>query len=149
VKPKAIIVDCDGTLCNIDHRIWRIQQNPKDWEGFHSEMHLDPVNENVKRAVKAWAEDHEILFVTGRFEKYKSMTSAWLARNLPETISNYRLYMRKDDDYRKDAEVKQEIYQYQIHPFFDVRLVLDDRKRVVDMWRALGLETWAVASGEY
>jgi FMN phosphatase YigB (HAD superfamily) len=33
------IFDIDGTLADISHRLHFIQQEPKDWRGFYSEMH--------------------------------------------------------------------------------------------------------------
>ncbi len=31
MKEKAIIVDLDGTLCNIDHRLKYVQKEDKEW----------------------------------------------------------------------------------------------------------------------
>lgn len=49
------------------------------------------------------------------------------------------LCMRASLDYRKDFEVKKEIFENKIRDFFQVLFVVDDRQQVVDMWRNLGL----------
>jgi hypothetical protein len=57
--------------------------------------------------------------------------------------------MRKSGDYRKDYEVKKEIYETYIKDKFNVLCVLDDRQSVVDMWRSLGLTCLQVNYGDF
>jgi hypothetical protein len=57
--------------------------------------------------------------------------------------------MRKRNDFRKDFEVKREIYEAQIANRFDVLCVFDDRQQVVDMWREVGLVCLQVAAGDF
>jgi hypothetical protein len=47
--------------------------------------------------------------------------------------------MRPGGDRRPDTVAKREIYRRAIAPDHDVRLVIDDCPRVVDMWREEGL----------
>jgi hypothetical protein len=47
--------------------------------------------------------------------------------------------MRGATDRRPDTEIKREIYRKQIQPHYDVVLAIDDRKRVVKMWREEGI----------
>lgn len=59
--------------------------------------------------------------------------------------------MRKAGDKRNDAIVKQEIWENDISGSgrFDVFFVLDDRNRVVEMWREQGLKVLQVAEGDF
>lgn len=59
------------------------------------------------------------------------------------------LLMRPDDDNRSDAIVKEEIYLNQIKPHYSVFMVLDDRNKVVEMWREHGLVCHQVADGNF
>jgi hypothetical protein len=52
--------------------------------------------------------------------------------------------MRKTDDNRCDSIVKEEIYNEYIKDKYNVLAVFDDRDRVVDMWRRIGLPTYQV-----
>jgi hypothetical protein len=52
-------------------------------------------------------------------------------------------------DMRNDSIVKEEIYEEHIKPRFNVRFVLDDRDRVVKMWRENGLKVLQVAEGDF
>jgi hypothetical protein len=57
--------------------------------------------------------------------------------------------MRKTSDMRKDAVVKEEIYNENILDKYNVLLVLDDRNQVVDFWRSKGLTCFQVAPGDF
>jgi hypothetical protein len=57
--------------------------------------------------------------------------------------------MRSTGDHRQDSIIKQEIYQQQICGQYNIKLVLDDRQQVVDMWRDLGLTVFQVAAGDF
>lgn len=118
--------------------------------GPYDEMrvHRDAPNPPVIATVRALrAAGSEVIFCSGRTDGCRRATEAWLAGHvLPDHAG---LYMRKAGDVRKDAVVKEEIYRLHIEPFYDVLLVLDDRNRVVAMWRALGLTVLQVADGDF
>jgi hypothetical protein len=145
----AIICDLDGTLADITHRRHHIDKRPRDWDAFHAGIPLDKPNVNVGIALTAFMNlDYEIIFVTGRFQKWREETEEWLHKHFPHIAPTF-LFMRDDEDFRKDDVVKREIYENEIKPNFDVKLVLDDRDHVVKAWRELGLECWQVADGAY
>ena len=48
-----------------------------------------------------------------------------------------------------DTIIKKDIYEQWIKPRFNVRFVLDDRDRVVKMWREQGLKVLQVAEGDF
>jgi len=52
-------------------------------------------------------------------------------------------------DYRDDRIIKEEIYREKIAPVYNALFVLDDRDRVVAMWRDLGLTCLQVANGDF
>ena len=57
--------------------------------------------------------------------------------------------MRQDDDYRFDEIIKEEIYTNNIKDNFKVLFVLDDRTKVVNMWRKIGLTCLQVDNGDF
>lgn len=144
-KPKAIIVDLDGTLCNTDHRQHFVDN--KDWAGFFDALVKDEPNEWCKHLVFMYlAEGYEILFVSGRPQNYEHQTREWLDKHLG---ISYKLMMRKAFDYRKDSVVKGIIYDFNIKHYYDVEVVIDDRKSVVEMWRKRGLTVLQCAEGDF
>ena len=72
-------------------------------------------------------------------------TEEWLKVN---DIPFHGLYMRGLGDARSDTDVKRDIYNTH---FADKKVwfVLEDRDKVVKMWRDLGLSCMQVAEGEY
>lgn len=149
MKPRAILCDLDGTLCNIEHRRRFLQQTPKDWKSFFEFMPHDKPNFNVAHVVRSFAQSgYQVIFVTGRMEMHRIETNKWLKKWFPE-FSHFPVLMRKNQDFRDDSLVKEEIYSEKIAPNFHVELVIDDRKKVCEMWRRMELECWAVAEGDY
>lgn len=148
MKQTAVIVDVDGTIADNTHRQHFISYDPKDWTGFFGECKDDTPRNNVLYVVKYWkSQGDEIVFVTGRNESSRTDTRTWLKQKCG--IYYGQLYMRPDDDRRHDHVVKREIYERDIAPHYDVRLVLEDRASVVKMWREIGLETWQVDEGNF
>lgn len=145
---KAVIFDIDGTVADINHRLPFIKQPKKDWNAFYESSVVDPVIEPMKDLLlSVFHEDYKIIFVTGRPEKIRDITVGWINRELK--VHSYLLYMRKDNDYRKDAVIKEEIYQEHIRDDYDVRFVVEDRKQCVDMWRDQGLVCLQCAEGNF
>lgn len=136
--PDAIIVDLDGTLALHTGR------DPYDCERCEE----DAPNEAVVTLIRYWmasAEGWRILLVSGRDGRCRPQTERWLNAN----ISYDHLWMRAEGDMRDDRIVKREIYEREIKGLFNVRLVLDDRNKVVDLWRSLGLTCWQVNEGNF
>jgi HAD superfamily, subfamily IIIB (Acid phosphatase) len=142
IKPKAIIVDLDGTLCNAGHRLEHIQKKPKDWDAFFSRASLDSPNEWCLDLIKAfWNKgDYHIVFLTGRSESWREQTLHWLRLHIPGQIFRLcDLIMRPANDQRHDHIVKAEIYEKLIYPKYRVQFAIDDRTRICKMWREKGI----------
>lgn len=140
---KAIIVDLDGTLCNHSHRQhhWK-----KDWAAYSAGISEDKINKPIEDLVIAMAlQGYAILLVTGRFEAYRHTTVQWLDHHL---VPYRSLHMRPDGDMRPDSLIKEEIWARLVGTY-DISFVVDDRKRVVSMWRSLGLTCLQCAEGDY
>jgi hypothetical protein len=131
----AIIVDIDGTIADNMHRQNVLENEPKNWDAFFMECHLDLPIEPIVDLVQILEKHHIILIVTGRSEKYRELTKLWLQKH---KIIYDKLYMRREGDYRPDHEIKEEIL-LEIRENYSPFLAIDDRQSVVDMWRRNGL----------
>ncbi len=130
--PDIVICDLDGTLALHNGR------NPYD---------ASTCDQNLLNAPVADIVDHEkIILVSGREDKYREQTLKFLTKY---NIRYLKLLMRKTGDFRNDAIVKKEIYENYIKDKCNVKFVLDDRNRVVEMWRSLGLTCLQVADGDF
>jgi hypothetical protein len=135
--PLAIICDLDGTLAHLNGR------SPYD----ASSALEDGLNVPVAHIVQTYAAaGTAVILVSGREDKYRRPTEAWLAKH---DIPYDALYMRRTRDFRKDAIIKTEIYNAKIRDQYAVLFVLDDRNQVVEMWRGLGLTCLQVAPGDF
>ena len=155
-----IICDLDGTLCDITHRLIHVRpETKKDWDAFFAGIPDDAVNVAVLRVLQemtlgncgcTYGMSREIIFCSGRPERCRDDTVEWLRQANEDSFDpdNYKLYMRKDGDYRPDDIVKQEILNEHIDKD-RVLFVLDDRQQVVDMWRRNDLTCFQVAAGDF
>lgn len=140
-KPRAIIVDLDGTLAHMDDR-----RGPYEWD----RVGLDRCDTVVSALVHCWADmdtDPRVIAMTGRDSSCRDVTIRWLIDN---DIPYHKLLMRAEGDQRKDSVVKRELFQQHIAGQYQIDFVLDDRNQVVDMWRnELGLKCLQVAEGDF
>ena len=134
---KAIICDCDGTLCLLNGR------DPFDFKSAENDLLNEPVANLIKMYKDA---GNKILIVSAREEKFQPLTEDWLKKY---SIPYDHIFLRSDNDYRADDIIKKEIYEQKIKPHWDIGVVLDDRNRVVKMWREIGLTCLQVNEGDF
>lgn len=135
----AIICDIDGTLANNSHR------SPYDLTKCES----DSVVQHIKDLIDLERNNGtQIIFVSGRSEESRDNTTRWLESN---SIKYECLYMRPKGDKSPDDSIKYEIFKKHILPQgLYIKYVLDDRNRVVDMWRnKLYLNCFQVNYGDF
>ncbi len=131
----AIICDVDGTLALFPGR------NPYD-----RDFSKDELNKPIADILERFGGDCRILTVSGRSDKFRNETAFWLDDC---GIQCDALFMRKEGDKREDSEVKREIFDNEIRGKFYIEFVMDDRNRLVKMWRDLGLTCLQVAEGDF
>lgn len=136
--PLAVIFDVDGTLAHMKSN----GRSPFDWKRVGEDF-VDPV---VRWMTERFQNEAKILIVSGRDSVCKKETEEWLLEN---EILYDAIFMRPENDMRKDSLVKEEIYNKYIKDNFNVILVVDDRKQVVDQWRSMGLKVAQMEPGEF
>lgn len=152
--PGALVIDIDGTLARIDHRRQHVAGKARNWPAFFGAMQDDELNAWCAGIASTYREKgYKIVLCSGRPEKYRAVTEEWLARH---GVGYDVLLMRADllaegegNDYRADDIVKEEIYERDIKGKYNVLFVIDDRKRVVDMWRRKGLTVLQCDDGDF
>lgn len=134
-KKKCIIIDLDGTLANIEHRRSELLKD-NNWEKFNSKINSDLINLWCRELMDAFKSKYEIIIVTGRGLDLKNVTEKWLVENrVPYDL----IFYRPVKDFRDDTIVKREIFEEYIQPSYETLFVVDDRNKIVKMWRDLGL----------
>jgi hypothetical protein len=137
-----VIVDIDGTIADVRHRLHHIHgPGRKNWKAFFEAMDGDLPISNMLHYVRQLAEDHNILIITGRPDNYRERTERWLRKN---QVPFDKLYMRPAGDHRPDYEAKAAVLE-DISPKRIV-MAIDDRPPVCDMWEAHGIRCLRVES---
>lgn len=128
------IVDLDGVVADVRHRLRHIERRPKDWDAFFAAAPDDPPHEEGIAIVRRLQDDHEVVFLTGRPERCRADTLEWLDRL---GIGGHELLMRPARDRRPAAVVKVEMLRQRAGGR-DVGIVVDDDDRVVEAMERAG-----------
>jgi len=143
---NLILFDLDGTIALIEHRRHFVEGETKDWTAFYAACPNDKPNGPVIELMPYYRfGDDEIWILSGRSAEVRAETEAWLAKH---EIMYDRLLMRPEGDFTPDEELKKAWY-FQHEMQGRVRVVYDDRDKVVKMWRELGLTCFQVAPGDF
>lgn len=141
--PEIVICDIDGTVA------LHTEQSRHHFD--YSKVLTDLPNDNViwlvQQILHAW--EAEVIFLSGREDSCRADTLRWLDAHIFKDDIAPKLFMRKTGDHRKDNVVKHELYAAHIEPYYNVRLVLEDRDQMVELWRSLGLTCLQVADGNF
>ena len=149
---NTIIFDLDGTLALIDKRrdLSRKPNGKIDFKILHdpSNIYLDKPNLPVIRMAQLFAQDgFNIVIFSGRSDKTKFTAKSWLTHN---RVPFHKLVMRphKTMNFIPDDILKRDMLDNHVD-INDIFMVVDDRQKVVDMWRNLGLTVFQVADGNF
>jgi phosphoglycolate phosphatase-like HAD superfamily hydrolase len=124
--PYAVL-DIDGVLADVRHRLHHLDGRPKDWTAFFDAASDDPVLPEGLTTARELAAGHEVLYLTGRPERCRTATEAWLVEH---GFPAGRLLMRRDRD-RRPARVTKVERLRALAAERGVALLVDDDLRVV------------------
>ena len=149
---NTIIFDLDGTLALIDKRR-EVSTKPNgrlDWGKFFNSTNikLDEPNLPVIKMAQLFSEQgFNIVILSGRSNKTETATRSWLSKN---KVPFNKLIMRDSETnhFTPDWVLKKNMLDENLD-INDIFLVVDDRDRVVKLWRSLGLTTFQVAEGNF
>jgi len=163
MNKNTVIFDLDGTLADINERKQKSQlDNGKmDWDIFFDpeNIKLDkPKPEVIKCAQMFHQQGYKIVIFSGRNDRSFHTTQEWLAQHeVPYDLLVCRPDKFKDESWPV-AEGNPATYKMRFMPdqilkkemldtfvdIDDVFIIFEDRKKVVDMWRELGLTCFEV-----
>lgn len=133
-RPVAVL-DIDGVLADVGHRLGHLTGAAKDWTAFFAAMTDDPLLPEGAVVAAELAPRHRIIYVTGRPERYRDATERWLRRHgLPAG----QVVHRRDGD-RRPARVLKPDLVGQLGRTASIAVVVDDDAAVVAALRAVGV----------
>ncbi|MFJ5775584.1 hypothetical protein [Streptomyces sp. NPDC093094] len=146
-RPIAVF-DLDNTLADTAHRQRFLQARPRDWDAFFAAAPQDPPLPEGVALARASAGECEVVYLTGRPERCRRDTLAWLAAHgLPEG----RVHMRGNADRRPARRTKLEVLR-RLARTREVRMLVDDDELVCQDAERAGFRVvrarWAASSAE-
>ena len=168
MNKNTVIFDLDGTIADIEIRRKKsVKPNGKmDWDIFFHPDNIKydkPVDAVIHLLQMYYYNDYRVVIFSGRNDRSWKETKDWLkTHNVPHDL----LVMRPDKFKSKSSPVADgnpatgdmrympdEILKKKMLDEFvdidDVLFVVDDRNKVVDMWRGLGLVVLQPAPGNF
>ena len=128
---NIILCDIDGTVANNEHR-QHFLEGKKDWDDFFSELSNDiPIFSIIEKVKKHQAEGKDIIFLTGRPERYREETKSWLKKYFN---FKFRLLMRKDNDLRNKVIAKEELLKENSIQSECIHLIYENDEDLINYW---------------
>ena len=141
------IVDIDGTIADLGHRLHHIRNKPKNWPAFEKGCVDDvPILPTITMVHALAASGAKIIYCSGRSEKSRQRTIDWFEKH---NIIWDGLYMRPEGVYDRDDIVKHKLHEQIWAEHGKPVLYIDDRNQVVDMIRARGDTCHQVQPGDF
>ena len=131
------MIDLDGVLADVRHRLHHLTAKPRDWEAFFAGIPDDPVLPEGRAVVDRLAADHDLVYLTGRPERTRPATEAWLGRH---RLPRGELIMRRQGD-RRPARVTKPALLRKLAAGRQIAVVVDDDPEVC---AALTEQGWPV-----
>lgn len=128
-----VLVDIDGVLADVRHRLHHVAASPRDWEAFFAAAPQDaPLVDGRSAVAAATSQGLRLGYLTGRPERCRTATEDWLSlHGFPEAP----LHMRGETDRRPARVFKVEALKAMAGP---VDHVIDDDPAVVRAMRDAG-----------
>jgi len=136
------VVDIDGVVADVRHRLRHVTERPKNWGAFFAGAADDPVLGEGEETVRRLAEVYDIVYLSGRPERLRQVTERWFRQHgLPPGP----LVLRPADDHRPARFFKVEALR-RLAKTRTVVVLVDDDPRVLDEARQAGFDvlpaTW-------
>ena len=143
-RADTVVVDLDGTLADVSHRLSYVRSRPPDWPAFFARVSNDRLNAWCRDLIRALTPAYRIVIVSGRPMSTFDDTRAWLERN--HVPYDDLVLVRAINDHSPDQELK----RAWLRSYGKERILftVDDRQKVVNMWREEGVVCLQCAAWE-
>lgn len=141
---RYVIFDLDGTLININS----IQHLIGDWEEFHPASVKCPPNEAMVEFARRCQQHSDIILITGKPERFRRSVIDWLRL---QGIDPDFVLMRPELCSLSDAELKPHLAEKLLGSDWadKVLFAVEDRDKMVNAWRAAGINCLQCAESLY
>ena len=141
---QAVLVDVDGTLCDVSGIRHYVQSDPKNrnFDKFHRASALCPAIPSTVAWVREYhAAEVAVIVVTSRKRQYEYLTRVWLRK---WGVPYDRLLLRADRDERRDDLVKADLLARLRAEGHEVIAAIDDNPSIIALWESEGIPVTSV-----
>jgi phosphoglycolate phosphatase-like HAD superfamily hydrolase len=139
---QLAVVDIDGVLADVRHRLHHLDSSPKDWRAFFAAARRDPPLQEGLDTVHRLAEVFTVVYLSGRPEHCRKDTLDWFRRH---AVPAGDLHLRPPGDRRPARLVKVEALR-RLSREAPVAVLVDDDPDALAGARAAGFDvlpaTW-------
>jgi hypothetical protein len=136
--PKYFIFDIDHTISN---SFWRDGMiGTSSWDDYHEASKNDyPFIKVINLINSLYNQGYAIICITGRPEKFRSLTVDWL---LDYKVEVDELLMRPDDCFLKNQELKIKLVEDHFKKYYkDIQFIVDNNEEVCLEFAKLGISS--------
>jgi hypothetical protein len=133
---QLAVIDVDGVLADVRHRLHFLEDRPKDWAGFFAAAVDDPPLEEGLTTARRLAEAFTVVYLSGRPEHCRRDTLAWFGRY---GVPQGEMLLRKPGDRRPARIVKVEALD-RLAQQAPVAVLVDDDEEVCSAARLAGYD---------
>lgn len=143
LKLKAAIIDLDNTLFDsscIAKYLPTNKYSREQWDEYQTHINECTINIWCRDLVAGLNDlSYFIIFITGRENRNNQRKDTIIQIDKNLKLDKYLLLMRKENDYRTDCIVKEELYNEFVKDKFNIKLAIDDLPANANLWKSLGL----------
>lgn len=139
---QLAVVDIDGVLADVRHRLHHVAKHPKDWGAFFAAAPQDPPLEKGLETVRRLAEVYTVVYLSGRPEHCRRATLDWFGRH---DLPPGEVHLRRPGDRRPARLMKVEVLR-RLSKQAPIAVLVDDDEEVLAAAREAGFDvlpaTW-------
>lgn len=135
-RPPVAVVDIDGVLADVRHRLHHVSKQSKDWAAFFAAAPGDAALDTGLETVRRLAEVAEVVYLSGRPESCRQDTLVWFERH---QVPPGELLLRRPGDRRPARITKIEALE-RISERARVTVLVDDDPLVCRAAREAGYD---------
>lgn len=130
------VVDLDGVLADVRHRLHHVRSAPKDWDAFFADAVDDPLLQQGHETVSRLAEVFDIVYLSGRPERCRRDTMVWLEEH---GLPTGEVLLRRPGDHRPAKLLKVEALD-RLSAERRIAVLVDDDPLVLEAARYAGYD---------
>jgi len=133
----VVLVDIDGTINKAKWRDCYLLFGKKDWDSYFEASKYDAPNKPVLDRIYELSSTHDVIFLTGRSEKYNGVTQDWIEKNYKGDYVG--ILYRNPGNRFPTADFKRQMLEeiMEWYPRSKIKYIFEDYTPCIDVFKDL------------